>query len=75
MPCSKRFALFALLNLVGCSHAKMAMIDTCSPLITELGPGSFSIVCPDRTYLGKDVTGFMCYRPEDIEPLLEKCTK
>lgn len=51
------------------------MPETCSPLPNE-------IVCPSQSFFFGDehpnpfgirAGGFVCYRPEEIEPFLERC--
>ncbi len=67
--CSNKFALYALLaSMSGCVHnPRIPMPEQCSPIqnamVCEVPP---SIPFPDA---GK----FLCYRPEQIEPFLEKC--
>jgi hypothetical protein len=70
-----RFAALASLLFAGCVHSpRLKMPEQCSPMPDK-------VVCeePGATFrfgaggLSRDAGGFLCYRPEDIVPFLERC--
>jgi hypothetical protein len=70
---SNRSKLFAatvslLIFGTGCGTAKLAYVESCAPM-------GDAMICPNETVRGQDAQRFLCYRPGDIEPLLERCTK
>jgi hypothetical protein len=64
-----RFALLAssLILLSACAGGKITMpSEYCSPMRGD------KLVCNVKTYGFPDAGGFMCFRPEEIEPFLER---
>ncbi len=63
-----RFRLcVSLLLLSGCAHVRLPMPEQCSPLPNEM-------ICAWPPAIPFPQAGeFVCYRPEEIVPFLERC--
>lgn len=67
MPYSLRYALFVLSFASGCAHSpRIPMPEECSPLPDVM-------VCTERTIQYPQAAGYLCFKPEEIEPFLEIC--
>ncbi len=60
--------LSIMLALSSCASPRIPLPVYCSPL-------SGAVVCEDQTYLFPDAGGFMCFKPAEIEPFLNRCGK
>ncbi len=66
---SLKLCILALSGLVlACAGPRLKLPEYCSPL-----PGS--VVCEDATYLFPEAGEFLCFKPEQIEPFLNRCGK
>lgn len=71
----KSFRLFILLASsvaasAGCGH--LLVRSSTPPMCTPI-PGG--LLCSDRSILFPAASGYICFDPNDIEPILERYTK
>ncbi len=58
--------LCILLALSSCASPRIKLPEYCSPI-------GNTMVCESQTYLFPEASSFMCFKPEEIEPFLNKC--
>lgn len=66
---SRLFTIFALVSSFtfgACSHTPLAPPGFCQPRPDK-------VLCSDRTLTYPEASKLRCFRPEEIEPFLERC--